>query len=643
MNTPVTGKQMDGMVSLDITNSYPIGYLAQLGPYYNDLQERINAQINYTANQADITSQQNAAYLLHNLELEKSGTIPPASASAVSADSIYINGANAVNYANKDAATRINAEYTNAYAIEKSARDASYSAFLTTEASKIRLDRINALSTVMQLGNTPISINPLRIINSSTISNMVSAVEQTAQQKVNDASGNVQAYITNTHILLNNTITKSRSVTQNRLLVSEFNILVRTVIEAVLFPLVEITKNEIVVTQNVPSIILTVAIQLVNNTQAYLYALITNTVTTQINSADSYADILESIARSNDLNMYKQNKLQSILNNSAISINLQSTYTAVTKDIYASAENALAVERLKQAILTDASGNILASQSAIVAISAAAAKISPIAAKTLALNADTSAANSRAVYNAIVNLNTAYTTTTTKEPIILTTATESLTIISSIASIISKVTSNTSVHSARPIMRRALNTVQGILKNAIETEKISLESAEDASSVLSLLNTAYSITPTITDISGINNKLWSINTAVNRAKEVTDKLKERLFLLNRTAHNLVTGSKIAVQTASANAAGINNSNYISRTNRTSRNVYVGPPPAYTGFKANIRANNIIPIRPSLDELVYRNRIQPLRLDSLRSISAVEVKVAQEVQQITDNSAFSYRQ
>ena len=652
MNTSFAGNQVGSLVSLDIANSYPNGLLAQLGPYYNDSQMLIKAQLTYTANQADISSQEAATYAQRNLELQNSGILPPTSAEGVSAASIYINGAIGVNYANQNLASRINTEYTVAYAIEKSCSDASYSAFLTTQATEVRLDKISTFSTVTQLGNTPITINPLYMIFPSTISTMVASAEQTAEQGVADASGNVQAYITKTQTLLNNIIIKSRSVCANRTLIVAFNRLVRVIAEAVSFPLLEIAGKEILVTQYVPSIILTVAIELVNKAQAFLNALISNTVTTQVAAANSYANTLDSIARSNDLNMYRKEKLQNILKHAASSIPRYSTptssnpfsaYNIVNQETDAAAANALAVTTLQMALLTDASGYIVAGESAIVAIAAAAAAISPNAARTLALNADTSAANARAVSDAIANLNTAYTNAITQEEIILTIATESLSRIALILTTINKVTSNSSAHSAVAITRRASNTIQGILKTATETEKASSESAADALSVLTLLNTADNIRPAITDITGIQNKLWAINAATARAKEVAEKIKDKVYLLNRTAHNLVTPDRISLQTASANTAGALNANYTSRLDRASRNVFSGPPQAYDGFKAAIRANTIVPIRPTLDELVYRNRIQPLRLDSLRTIPAVTLKVAQGVQQLNDNSAFSYRQ
>jgi hypothetical protein len=643
MNTSFAGNQVGSFVSLDITNSYPIGNIAQLGPYYNYPQGYISNQINYTANQADIISQDGAAYAAKNIELEKSGTLLPNSAAAVSAKSIYINGANTVNYFNQNAATIANAEYVNAYAIEKSARDASYSAYLTTEASQIRLDRISTLSTVMQLVNTPITINPLNMVYPSTISTMVTTMKQDSQQDLADASGNVQDYLANTQVLLNNTIIKSSSVTSNRKLVAAFNLLVKVVAEAVSFPLLEIAGKETLVTQNIPSIILTVATRLANQARSFLTALTNNTLTTEITAANSYANLLDSIARSNDINMYKRGKLQKDLRKVALATRLQSAYDAATQEIAKSAANAAAVERLKIAVLTDASGYKLAEQSAIEGIAAAAAAISPIAARSLALNADTSAVNARAVLNAMISLNTNYTNTITKEPIILITASESLSLIESMLAIITTITNNTSARSAVAITRRASNTIQGILKAAKETEEISLESFADALSVLNLLNIAYTITPAITDTAKIQQKLWAINAASARAAEISEKLKQRAFSLNRTAHNLVTPQKLAVQTASANANATINANNTSKLNRTSRNVYTDPPTAYTGFKAEIRANIPVPIRPTLDELVYLNRIQPLRLDSLRTVRAVEIKVAQDVQKVLDNSVFSYRQ
>uniref|UniRef100_A0A6C0AMD2 Uncharacterized protein n=1 Tax=viral metagenome TaxID=1070528 RepID=A0A6C0AMD2_9ZZZZ len=665
MNTSFAGNQVGSAVSLDITNTYPTGLLAQLGPYYNDSQELINAQLRFTANQADITSRQDANYAIRNIELENSGTLLPTSATTVSAATVYINGANEINYANQNIATLVNTEYTNAYAIEKACRDASYSAFLTTEASQIRLDRISTLSTVMQLGNTYPYINPLHMEVPSTISTMVGRFEDRAQDGVNDASGNVQAYITNTQSLINNAIVKSSSVTANLKLLAAINTFSRTVAQAISFPLSEISGKETLVTQHIPSITLTCAIQVASKAVTFLNFLISKInggsgdITPTITSVTNYANTLDSIARSNDLNMFFRDAVQNNLIKAASTMigyrqiiaipnnNPYSAYTIATDGVEAAAAaaaaNARAAGALVVAAATTTTDAAIAAEAAVVAAAAAAAAISPVQARILATNADISASNARFVSNSIIDLNTAYTNTITPEPIILTSALESLSFITTMLSTVTKVTNNTSAHSGVAISKRASNTILGNLAYIIQKELKTINSAADANSILLLLNNAYSITSTITDISSIQEKLWAINAATARAKEVTEKLRSEMYLLNRTAHNLVTPQKLAVQTASANTAGAYNVNYASRLDRNSRNVPQDPPSAYNSFKAEIRAKTFIPVRPSLDELVFKNRIQPLRLDSLRTLPDVLKKVTQEVQEIKDNSRFSFRQ
>lgn len=664
MNTSFAGNQVGSAVSLDITNTYPTGLLAQLGPYYDDSQELTNAQLRFTANQADITSQAHSVYALENIELKKTGTIIPTSANTQSAATLYINEANQVNYTNQRKATLINTEYTNAYAIEKSCRDASYSAFLTTEASQVRLDRISNNNVVSQLANSPININPLYILNSSTISTQVSNFQQTSQTHLNDASGNVQAYITNTQYLLNNAIVKSLSVTSNLYLIVAFNTFVKSIAEAISFPLVLISGKELLVTQNVPSIPLTSAIALTKSSLTFLNNLISKingnslNISASITAISNLVSTLDNIARNRDLNMYIRDAVQNNLLKTASTMIRNkspiifpnnapdSVYNIITQDIDAAAKAAAFSARLAGALIidaaTDASGLSIAAEAAVVAAATAAASISPIEARNMALNADTSAANARTVLNSIINLNSAYNNTTTLEPIILTVALDSLQDIRNMMSIVERVTSNASAHSGVAISRTASNTILGNLKQFTENEKAYLESAADAQSVLLLLNKAYSITPSITDVVLIKNKHWAVNAASARAKEVSEKLKNKTFLLNRTAHNLITPANIAVQTAEANIAGANIAHMASRIDRLSRNVYPLPPPAYEGFKADIRAKMITPIRPSLNELVFRNRITPLRVDSLRTISATNIKVAQDVQQIKDSSTYSFR-
>jgi hypothetical protein len=205
------------------------------------------------------------------------------------------------------------------------------------------------------------------------------------------------------------------------------------------------------------------------------------------------------------------------------------------------------------------------------------------------------------------------------------------------------VTTNTSAHNMAVISRRASNTILGQLRLFTEQEEVALEAASDANSILVLLNTAYNITYSTTDLSTIQAKLWAANAATARAGEILEKIKQKTYLTNKIANNLITSQNLAVTTATANTSGALNINNASRLDRTSRNVYPSPPAAYSGFKADIRANTIVPVRPTLDELVYKNRIQPLRLDSLRTIADSREKVVQNVQQIISNSAQSFRQ
>jgi hypothetical protein len=147
----------------------------------------------------------------------------------------------------------------------------------------------------------------------------------------------------------------------------------------------------------------------------------------------------------------------------------------------------------------------------------------------------------------------------------------------------------------------------------------------------------------VTDLSLTQSIAWAVNAAKGRAEEVYEKAKEQAFTLSRTAHNLVTPQTIAIQTAAANTAGALNNNYASRLDRNSRNVPYSSPPKFSSYNADIRAKMIKPIRPTLETLVRRNRLHPIRLDSIRTVDAMNIKVATNVQHINDISAFSFRQ
>jgi len=660
MNTPF-GKP----ASLDITNSYPTGLMAQLGPYYNDSQDLINAQIRFAANQADIISKENSIYAIQNIELEKTGTIAPVSASTQSEATVYINQANQVNYLNQQIAASITTQYTNAYAIEKSCKDAGYSSFLTREASQIRVDRLSTNNIALQIANLPIYINPMNMILPSTISTTISNRIQASQNALNDASGNVQSYITNTQNLLNNAIIKSSSVTENLYLVAALNTLIKSIAQVISDPLLEILDNDTLVTQSISSISLSSSISLAKITNNYLDALISNINGTTVDLSGNILAIsnltvtLDSMVKIRDINLYLRDAIQNNLMNAALGptrnklpitypINGKiSPYYIANQEIEADAKAAAYSARLAGELIvaaaTDTSGAQVAARTAVVAAATAASAISPIEAKRLSLNANKSAENARNISNAIINLNTAFNNTNTLEPVILINAIDTLNTIKGMISTAEKVINNKSASVVLSLSRTASNGILGILNKITEKEKVSLQEAADSNSVLLLLNYAQSINATIADTVSIENKHWAINAAIARAKEVSDKLKEKVLLLNRSANNSMTPSKIAVQTAQANIAGSNLANAASRIGMLSRNIFPLPPPAYSGFKADTRATISLPNRPSLNELVFRNRIEPLRLDSVRTINATNVKIAQEVQQINDMSIFSFRQ
>jgi hypothetical protein len=224
-----------------------------------------------------------------------------------------------------------------------------------------------------------------------------------------------------------------------------------------------------------------------------------------------------------------------------------------------------------------------------------------------------------------------------------TTVTDSIATIHSMLDSIKKVTSNSSAHSAVKITLRSYNTISGILEKCISDEIVAVKEASNSKSVLDLLVKAQSTWLTASDLSSTQLALWSINAAKARAEEESNKARDKAYLLNTTAHTLVTPAKVAVQTHSANSAGALNNNIISRINRLSKNVPVDPPPAYKSFEADIQARGFTSLNTRLDQPLYKNKIEPLRLDSLRTILATKVKVAQHVQQIKDHSMFSYRQ
>ena len=639
MNVPPLLNDFPMMTTLDIAGSYPTGLMAALGTAYNDPQELINAQLRYTAAQVDITTQNNAAYSQENLEIRNTATLAAISLNTQIAATTYKNASHQVNYANQILSDKMSAAYTNAYTVYKVIRDASYTAYLLNESSIVLKDKIAAANIVVSVGMSRPNVNTIDITTLSTISTMVGNVEVAAHLAVSLARTNATNYLLKTQSLLANAIIKSTLVTNRLTLIAAFNNLLKTVLKNIADPLNHIAGKGLLDTQYVPGIPLSNAIQVANYAKATLHGIIlaigasvpTNSqITTNISTISTLANSLDNIARENDVNMYLTGATTNQM------INTASTMKAYGMVISIPSEYPFDQYRV----------NTPAIQIATMV-------------KRIALLADASAVNARLVSDALISLANAYEDATTAVQIVLNSQTQlsaggwmpnsflkiaisSLDILNEVLLSVNNVVSNSSAHSAIAITTRAANTVNGLLaKISVELSE-TLNEASDANDILKLLNTAIS-KAIVTNTEATTPLLWAVNAAMDKADEISEKLKEKSFVLSRTAHNSVTPQTIAIQTATANRAGQMNNNMLSRLDRNSRNPPVIPPKPYTYFKATTRTTPFQPLRPSLDELVYKNRITPLRPDSLRTVLDTKIKVAQEVQELKDKSGFSFRQ
>lgn len=623
MNTTFAGNQVGSFVTLDIAGSYPLGYLAPLGPYYNYSQEGLLAQYAYTANQVNITTSQDAAYANTNRNNQNTGTLLPNSLESVNAALTYVNGASVVNYANQNISDSANLALTNADTVTKACQDASYSGYLTIEASQIILDRMSTSATVIAMTKTPPEISLIDFTTLGSISTTASAVGQASLNTITLATQNRLDYFNNTSMLLSNAYIKSNTLYTNLNLVAAFASLVKSTTKAIVDPMSKIAGKESLVTQYVPSIPLNNAITILNGTISTLHSfsnaiyLNTNTspeITSGVTASLSLASSLDDAARVQNNSMYLAGALSELTVNSISTLQGYGGTIAIPS-IYPNNPRAVA-------------SNVVSAYSDKTKI---------------ASDADISAVNARLVSNSLITLASACSSTSILFSTIPNAVTRSIDFLNTILEEVTKVTSNSSAHSAVKITQRSYNTLSGILSRSITEESDKLKEVSEAKSVLDLIVKAQGIWSTATDLPSINLALWSINAAKGRAEEVSKDARDKAYILSRTAHTSVTPSQIAVQTYSANLAGTRNNNYTSRINRISNNVPYDPPPAYKSFQADIQATTFVPPPSKLDTLLYKNKLDPLRLDSLTTVLATKIKVAQDVQQINDASAYSYRQ
>ena len=625
MNTSFGGNELGGMSYLDLTGSYQTGLLAALA-IYNDPAQLVNAQLRYTAAQVDINSQQGASYAQTNLDIERTATVT-ANSLNTQLDAInYKNASNGVNYANQNLSDIANVEYANANTLLKLCRDASYSAYLTEEASQIIIDRVSTAVTVVTLGNSWPGVNPIDITTLSTVSTATGNFKQDARNATIQAQVNATNYLNKTRSILQNAIVSSNSLAFNLSLIAGFDTLVKSILKNLADPLSYIAGKELLVTQYVPSVPLNNAINVARSAMAVLQLIINSissnsntiylsTIVSTVSSSTSLATSLDSVARVKDLSMDLTTAVARITESTASTMRVYGEAISYP-DVYPNTPYRVSFSTIQIAR----------------------------AATITALQSDISASNANLVSESLVALANKFLSTGYNfQPALLTAAQNSMTILTNTMAVINRVTSNTSAYTGIALTKRASNTVNGELKSITEQEASSIAASTDIIDLVELLRDALNLAQGTTEINNIKKLLWAANAATGKAQELCERAKDNAFILSRIAHNLVTPQKIATQTASANTAGALNNNYASRLDRASRNVPVDPPPAYSSYKADIRAKLFKPIRPTINQLVERNRLRPLRLDSLRTILDTKVKVAKDVQKINDLSAFSFRQ
>jgi hypothetical protein len=623
MNTTFAGNRVGGFVTLDIAGSYPLGFLGQLGPYYNYSQEEMLAQYTYTAAQADIKSGKDAAYVIQNLSNQKTGTLFPTSLESVNSATMYINAASEVNYINHNNSTSANLALTNADTVTKACQDAAYSGYLTIEASQIILKTMSTSAVVIALANSSPEVSDIDFTTLSTISTLASVIDEASLNTITLAIQNRQSYYNNTSMLLSNAYTKSNILYTNLNLVAAFAKLVNSTAKALVDPISKIAGKESLVTQYIPSIPLNNAITILNGTISTLSAVsqaislntsTSSAITSNVSNSITLANSLDSAARIQDNSMYLKGAVSNLTVNT---ISTLQGYGGI-----------IAIPSIYPNNPRNVASNVVSAYSEQT---------------NIALDADISAVNARYVSDSIINLATACSTTPLFFSTISTRVEEYISIIQSMLDSVNKITSNSSAHSAVKITLRSYNTLYGILSRSISDESLAIQEASEAKSVLDLIVKAQSIWASASDLESIDLAHWAINAAKGRAEEISNNSRNKAYILSRTAHTLVTPASIAVQTYSANSLGTINNNIISRNARLSKNAPSNPPPAYESFQADIRVKTFTPVSTRLDELLYKNKLNPLRLDSLQTVLATKIKVAQQVQQIKDASRYSYRE
>jgi hypothetical protein len=636
MNTAFGGNRVGGVVSFDTVNSYPVGLLSALGPIYSDQQLLTLAQLRYTDTQSDISAEAFTNYASLNISALNAQLTPPGSAISQITAVNYANAASQVNYANQIAFNIANIEYTNAKAVAKACSDAAYSGYLTTEAYALQLQTASTLSTVIMMGKLIPDVNLIDTVTLSSISTTAGTNIQVSLNSFNSASTNTAVYISNTSTLIGQAIIKSASVTANLTLQKSFTTVAKLVIKALTDVMSKLAGKESLTSQYSTG---RVPLQTAINIASYVLTCIdtfilqvsapsTTNYSTPIINLTTFTNTLHSTARANNASGY----FSEFMANSQIGV--ASTLRAYNSpisvpDIYTTSpqgyNSPIAVPNTYSTTPRYALTEFVSSSASLLDISK---------------DADVSAYNSQGLTNAVLALENAIQNTPTPEAATLVIANNASITISRVLSEVQIVTSNSSAFDAVSLIYRSNNILTRRLEDYTINENNLTSSISNASSILTLLNTARQVS---SNVSSVKDKSWALNAANDRANLISEALRSTILVLNNTANNIVTPQRIAIQTTASYSAGATMAYKASRLARLSNNISVSANPPNVSFKSIAPVPIVPPTTPNINSLLTRTAIGPYNLNSLPSIRSMQKRLVQNTQIVLDKTAFSFTQ
>lgn len=591
----------------------------------------------------------------------------------------YIYAAKQVNYANKQSELVSNSHYTNAKRINLLSQDAAHAALLMRQSSDLLYDVIENKNYISSIGTRAFDeVNSSDRTKIAQLSSLVGSRNNTAVSRVMDASQNLQTKIATTKIAINSAYDEATSIFTNYKIEEQINTLLVKTIKFLSDTLYTIVTSRISIISYRDSAgnprIIGQPTTLVSQYRESSYADssgVIHTAGTPSATLSQYSDSSNTLHLPIDNAMYVAklclmylNQLNSGISQSLTITDASSTIQSLGLSNYTVTKQASAREKEVNYYLSTATLRL--SLDNIEKLRIAGAKIyepavlpnTPIRisdllvnstelARVIATDATLSGANSRAVEEAITDLQTSVYDSS---GIMFDSFTrgrlqEARIILTDVLNEVDKVLRNSSAATAIKLTQNTYNTVFGILKKVEEDEKESIRVSDDIWNILYILHRAVTKVNSLTvssNISDINKVLWDANAAKGKSEALVSFEKRLFEELTWNANRLVTPDRIMSQTESANRLGLQNRNDMARVARLSASAPVRAPEAYSGFKAEIRATQTPVIRPSLENLISRHSIKQLRQDSLRTVAETQVKIAEEVQFTRDISRASFR-